>query len=206
MSSTRPLPLISHEYLRMNIRATNLLPIVLMLFLAALTLWLRMAMEAPATAGSGQHRHDPDAIVDNFTVTRLDEQGHPQYTLTAKRMLHFADDDSTELAAPSVLKTGDGPPVTIAAERGIVTRDGEEAFFRGNVLVVRAATPGRDELRVRTDYLHVLPQKNIARTDQAVTITEGRSELSGVGMEFDENTRKFAFFSQVRGRFDQAGK
>ena len=190
----------------MRIRAANLLPIVLMLFLAALTLWLRIAIEAPATPGSDHHRHDPDAIIDNFTLTRLSEQGAPQYTLTANRMLHFADDDSTELDTPKVIKRGEGPTVTITAGRGIVTRDGEEAFFRGNVLVVRAATPGREELRVRTDYLHVLPEKNIARTDQAVTITEGQSELSGVGMEFDENSRRFAFFSQMRGRFDQARK
>ena len=190
----------------MKSRGVNLLPIVLMLFLAALTLWLRITMETPRSVGNGHNRHDPDAIIDNFTVTRLDEQGVAQYTLTANRMLHFADDDTTELAAPQVVKRGEGPMVTITAERGIVTRDGEEAFFHGNVRVVRAATRERGELRVRTDYLHVLVEKNIARTDQAVTITEGRSVLSGVGMEFDESARRFALFSQVRGRFDQAGK
>ncbi len=190
----------------MKNRVFNLLPIVLMLFLAALTLWLRITMETPASRGNGHHRHDPDAIIDNFTVTRLDERGVAQYTLTANRMVHFADDDSTELAAPQVVKRGEGPVVTITAERGTVTRDGEEAFFQGNVLVVRAATTEREELRVHTDYLHVLAEKNIARTDRAVTITEGRSVLSGVGMEFDENARRFALFSQVKGRFDQARK
>ena len=190
----------------MKIRITNLLPIVLMLFLAVLTLWLRITMEEPGKRGSGRLRHDPDAIIDNFTVTRLNEQGATQYKLAANRMLHFADDDSTELAAPQVVKLGEGPRVTITAERGTVTRNGEEAFFHGNVVVVRAATPEREELRVRTEYLHVLAEKNIARTDQAVTITEGRSVLSGVGMEFDENASRFALYSQVRGRFDQARK
>ena len=206
MPSSTPLPAISHENPRMRIRAANLLPIMLMLFLAALTLWLRITMEAPGKNGNGPNRHDPDAIIDNFTVTRLDEQGAAQYTLTANRMIHFADDDSTELAAPQVVKLGEGPTVTITAERGTVTRDGTEAFFHDNVLVVRSATAEREELRVRTDTLHVLAEKNIARTDRAVTITEGRSVLSGVGMEFDENARRFALFSQVRGRFDQARK
>lgn len=197
---------ISHEDPRMKIRVANLLPITLMLFLAALTLWLRITMETPASSGNGSHRHDPDAIVDNFEAVRLDDQGAPQYTLTANRMMHFGDDDSTELAGPRVVKLGVGPRVTITAERGTVTRDGAEAFFHGNVLVVRAATPEREELRVRTDYLHVLAERNIARTDRAVTITEGRSVLSGVGMEFDENARRFALLSQVRGRFDQPRK
>jgi lipopolysaccharide export system protein LptC len=187
-------------------RISNLLPIVLMLFLAALTLWLRITMESPAGSGDGHPRHDPDAIIDNFTVTRLDEQGVAQNSLTADRMVHFADDDVAELTAPRVIKRGEGPVVTITAQRGTVTGNGEEAVFLGNVLVVRAATAEREELQVSTEYLHVLANKNIARTDQAVTITEGRSVLSGIGMEFDENARQLALFSQVRGRFDHAKK
>lgn len=190
----------------MNIRIPNLLPIALMLFLALLTLWLRIALESPVTGDSGDQRHDPDAIIDNFTLTRLDERGVPHYTLSANRMLHFTDDMTTELSAPKVVKRSDGPTVIITAERGTLTRNGDEVFFRDNVLVVRAAAPGSEELRVRTDYLHVLAKRNIARTDRAVTVTEGRSVLSGVGMEFDENSRQIAFFSQVRGRFDQAEK
>lgn len=188
----------------MKIRATNLLPILLMLSLAALTLWLRITLEVPGKGDRGEKRHDPDAIVDNFTVTRLNEQGAAQYTLTASRMIHFADDSSTELETPQVVKLGEGPRVTITAERGTVTQDGNEAFLHGNVVVVRAATPEREELRMRTDYLHVLAEKNIARTDRLVTITEGPSVLSGVGMEFDENAHQFALLSKVRGRFDQA--
>lgn len=187
----------------MKIRVANLLPIALMLFLAALTLWLRFALEGPTPGGNGRHRHDPDAIIDNFTLTRLDEKGVPRYTLTANRMLHYADDDTTELAAPKVIRRGEGPAVTITAERGTLTRESNEAFFHDNVLVIREATPGKKELRVRTNFLHLLPDENIARTDQAVTVTEGRSSLSGVGMEFNDNTRRFAIFSQVRGHFDQ---
>ena len=190
----------------MKFRISNLLPLLLMLFLAALTLWLRIAVEAPASGGNGHQRHDPDAIVDNFGVTRLDERGAPLYRLTAARMVHFADDDSTELTAPQVRRRGEGPEVTITAERGTVTRDGKEAFFHDNVLVVRAAAADREEMRVRTDYLHVLAEKNIARTDRAVSITEGRSVLTGVGMEFDENARRFTLFSRVRGSFDQVRK
>jgi lipopolysaccharide export system protein LptC len=190
----------------MKSRISNLLPIVLMLFLAALTLWLRITMDTPGSGVDGRKRHDPDAVIDNFTVTRLDDQGVAQYTVTASRMVHFADDDTTELAAPQVVKRGDGPRVTITAERGSVTQGGEEAFLHGNVLVQRAATPEREELQVHTEYLHVYAEKKIARTDQPVTITEGRSVLSGVGMEYDENAGRFALSSQVRGRFDQARK
>ncbi len=190
----------------MRIRASNLLPLLLVLFLAALTLWLRVAGESAAGGDSGRRRHDPDAIVDNFTVTRLDEQGRAQYSLAARRMVHFADDESTELSAPHFVRRGDGPVVTITADRGTVNHAGDEAFFHGNVLVVRAGTPEQAELQIRTNYLHVLAEKNIARTNEAVTITEGNSVLAGVGMEYDRQGGRLELHSRVRGSFDQSGR
>jgi lipopolysaccharide export system protein LptC len=71
--------------------------------------------------------------------------------------------------------------------------------------VVREAGQGRSELRVQTEYLQIVPDRNLARTDKPVIISEGRSMLSGVGMEFNNKTRQFALQSQVRGTFD-AGK
>ncbi len=190
----------------MKIRVANLLPLLLVLLLAALTLWLRIAVEGPGARGNGHYRHDPDAVVENFKLTRLDERGVPQHVLSAAKMIHFADDDATELESPQLRRHGKGPQVTITAKRGTVTRDGDEAHFRDDVVVVRAAAADRDELRVRTDYLHILAKQNIARTDRPVSMVEGRSAFSGIGMEFDDNARQLTLHSRVRGRFDQARK
>jgi lipopolysaccharide export system protein LptC len=73
------------------------------------------------------------------------------------------------------------------------------------VVVVREAGKGQDELRVQTEYLQVLPDLDLARTDKPVVITEGRSRLAGTGMELNNRTRQFILRSQVRGSFD-AGK
>ena len=59
-------------------------------------------------------------------------------------------------------------------------------------------------MRVQTEYLQVFPDRDLARTDKPVIITEGDSRLSGVGMEFNNKTRQFALLSQVRGTFDVA--
>lgn len=190
----------------MRIRTSNLLPLGLMFLLAALTLWLRVVMEPGTGPGNGHDRHDPDAMVENFRLTRLDENGVPQYTLTAAGMVHYADDDSTELSAPQLTRKTADSRIAITSNKGTVTRDGEEAFFRDNVLIVRSATPDRAEMRLQTEYLHVLAEKNVARTDHPVVITEGKSILTGVGMEFDDNARRFSLSSRVRGTFDQARK
>jgi lipopolysaccharide export system protein LptC len=186
-------------------RPSNLFPLLLMLALAAASLWLERAVQAPERDNSGKTRHDPDFIAEDFGINKLNASGKPEYSLSAARMLHYPDDESTDIVAPHLVQRhGDDAPVIIHADRGLISRNGDEASFFGNVVVVREASRGQSELRVQTEYLQVVPDRDIARTDKPVTITEGRSRLSGVGMEFNNKTRQFALLSQVRGTFDAA--
>jgi lipopolysaccharide export system protein LptC len=185
---------------------SNMLPLLLALFLGALSLWLRYAVESVGPAEAARLRHDPDSVVDNFTLTRLNEAGRANYVLDARRMLHYPDDDSTHLEAPRFLKRGEGPAVSVTADRGALTQDGSEANFYGNVLLVREGAGDRGELRVRTASLQVLAEGDRVRTQAQVTITEGRSVISGVGMELDKRTRLFTILSDARGSFEPTGR
>ena len=187
-------------------RASHLFPLLLMLALAAASLWLERTVQAPERDNSGKLRHDPDFIGEDFGVTKIGATGKPEYVLSAARMLHYPDDESTEVLAPRLVQRhDDAPPVVIRADRGTIAKSGAEASFHGNVVVLREAGRGKNELRVQTEYLQIVPDQDLARTDRAVVITEGRSRLTGVGMEFNNKTRQFALQSQVRGTFD-AGK
>lgn len=187
-------------------RASSLFPLLLMLALAAASLWLERAVQAPERDNSGKTRHDPDFVAEEFGITKIGATGKPEYALSAERMLHYPDDESTDVVVPRLVQHQDNTtPVVIRADRGKIAKNGVEASFYGNVVVVREAGQGRSELRVQTEYLQIVPDRDLARTDKPVVITEGRSRLSGVGMEFNNKTRQFALQSQVRGTFD-AGK
>jgi len=187
----------------MKVRATHLLPLTLMLLLAAMTLWLQYVVLEGAGGEAKPPQHEADAIVENFTIQRLDEAGKLRYTFSAPKMMHFADDGSGEVLYPRVVQiSDDGSNLVATANRGTVNRQGEEAFLYGNVLVSREATPDRPEFRMRTEFLHVLADQGISRTNQSVIITEGRSILTGVGMIVEKNKRAFTLQSQVRGVFD----
>lgn len=184
-------------------RSSTLFPLLLMLALAAGSLWLEQAVQVPERDRSGKSRHDPDFIAEDFGITKMSSTGTPEYSLSAARMLHYPDDGSTDITAPHLVQRhGDDAPIVIQADRGLISKNGDEASFFGNVVVVREAGRGRRELRVETEYLQVVPDLDIARTDKAVTITEGGSRLTGVGMELNNKTRQFSLLSQVRGRFD----
>jgi lipopolysaccharide export system protein LptC len=185
-------------------RSSSLFPLLLILAMAAGSLWLERAVQAPERDRSGKSRHDPDFIAEDFGITKMSPAGNPEYSLSAERMLHYPDDESTDILAPRMVqRREDAAPVLIRADRGRISRNGEETRFYGNVVVLREAGRGRSELRVQTEYLQIIPERDLARTDQPVVITEGRSRLTGIGLEFNNKTRQFALLSQVRGTFHE---
>jgi lipopolysaccharide export system protein LptC len=188
----------------MKTRVTPLLPLALMTFLGFLTLWLQYAVREGAGGEPRPAEHEPDAIVENFTVQNLDAYGKLRYTFSAPKMQHFADDGSGEVLYPRVVEiaTDGGGNYVATANRGTISREGEEAFLYGNVVVLREATPREPELRARTEYLHVLAGQGILTTNQSVTITDGRSTLTGVGLVINKPKQEFTLQSQVRGTFD----
>ena len=187
----------------MKARVTHLLPLALMSLLAGITLWLQYVVSEGSGGAAKPAAHEPDAIVENFTVQRLDDSGRLLYTFSAPRMAHFADDGMGEAIYPRVVQLGkDGGDIVATANRGTYNRQNEEAHLYGNVQVVREATPQHPEFRARTEFLHVLAEKGVAETDRSVIITEGRSILTGVGMVVERNKQQFTLQSQVRGVFD----
>ena len=49
------------------------------------------------------HAMTPNAIAENFMVRQFDEKGRIKYRLTAPYMMHFPDDDSSELKSPTLI-------------------------------------------------------------------------------------------------------
>jgi lipopolysaccharide export system protein LptC len=187
-------------------RTNTLFSVALVAGLAALTMWLERAVQAPAGSQPNRLEHEPDFIVERFTATNLDKAGRPESRLTAGRMVHYPDDATTELEEPRLVQFREpGPPVRISAERGTVTRDGEEVRLYGNVVVLREATKTRPELRMETSYLQVFPKEDVARTPEAVVITEGASRVTGVGLDFNNRTRKLELKARVNGTFVRSG-
>jgi lipopolysaccharide export system protein LptC len=187
--------------------ATNrMFPLALLLALALLTFWLDRAVREEQLHPSLK-RHDPDFIVENFTITRYDGEGRVESTLTATKMRHFPDDDTTELESPLVVQTKpDKARMTLTSERGALSQDGVDVFLYDNVLLVRDARDQAPEQRMTTSFLHIVRGKSLVRTDRDVLIHQEDKELSGRGMEYDNETGQMSLRARVRGRFDPKKK
>jgi lipopolysaccharide export system protein LptC len=188
-------------------RLRNWLPLLPLLLLLAATYWLNLQVQAPTSGDNQNLRHDPDYIIDNFTATTLDEQGKIRFVMSAKKMWHYPDDDTTHLEAPRLESmTAEHPPMHLTALNGELSSKGDEVFLRNDVVIVRPAYANQSELTVTTNYLRVLPNKDIVNTDQPVTMIDARTTLNAVGMELDNKAHTITFLSQVKTVYEPAQK
>ena len=186
----------------MSFSTTRLFPLGLMLALALLTFYLERAVredEAPPTA----RRHDPDYLVTNFTTTTYNRDGAVETVMSAEKMVHYPDDDTTELHSPRVLQAKpDEPRFSVRAERGQLSRDGDEIFLYGDVVLVRAASAAQPEARMTTEFLHILRERSLVRSDRPVKFVEGGRSLTGRGMEYNNESRELLLRHDVRASFE----
>jgi lipopolysaccharide export system protein LptC len=181
---------------------SQLFPIILLAMLAALTFWLQKVVDDETPKSTGTLQHEPDAIAENFTVRRLDENGQVKYRLTAPYLEHFPDDDSSLIKSPTLISyRPNAAPLTLAADNAKVSSKGETVYLWDKVSVTRAATPERQAMVARMPDLTVQPDLGFAFTNSPVEITEGQSWIKGVGAHLDQNTAIFVLQSQVTGLY-----
>ncbi|MDD5240416.1 MAG: LPS export ABC transporter periplasmic protein LptC [Sulfuricella sp.] len=175
-----------------------------MVLLAMMSFWLDQKVQPLQPKNDGSSRHDPDYTVEKFTTTRMDQNGLPLHTLVAAKMTHYPDDDTTHLDHPHFTRFSQGkPPMHIQSDKGLISKDGDHAYFTGNVLVTREAYRDKSTLTLTTSYLHVIPDKDLALTDKFVTIRDAHINVTGVGLELNNKTHVMKLFSRVKGRYEK---
>lgn len=191
----------------MQERLTAWFPLLLLATLAALTFWLDRAVQAPPQGPPGIMRHDPDYVADGLAVMRMAPDGSIKHTLTARRMVHYPDDDTTHIESPRLVShVTQRAPVTITARSALLSSEGENVYFQDDVRLTRASYAKRSELVVETSYLHVIPDDGVARTDRPVTITDANTTVNAVGLELNSETHTLKLLARVKGIYREPAK
>jgi len=172
------------------VRPTSWLPLVVLALLVGLTLWLNQLVQAPQGRADGSRRHDPDLVVQNFNARKLGEDGRVLYTLAAKKMVHYPDDDSAHLESLTMEAFEPGQPkLTVTADRGRLEQGGDRVWIESNVVITRDPDPKTGPLRVTTEQLLVLPDAGIARTSSEVHMQSATGRADAGGLELDNKAR-----------------
>jgi len=175
-----------------------LFPLSILLALAGLTFWLRYATELPGERHDGKNRHDPDYIVGQATIRKINLLGALVYTIKANEIRHYPDDDTTDLLKPDVVYLRDNkPPVTISAERGRMDKPGKKVDLYGDVRITRAESAKDPAMTAYSPDLTVFPDDEKAFTKSPVLIAQGQSWLKGVGLQVDNRAQTYILESQA---------
>ena len=181
-------------------------PLVLLAVLAALTFWLDRVVRPPGDPRSARPSGEPDYIVDGLSAVRMDREGRVKYTLRAQKMTHFAEEDMTLLVEPKFVTYAEGSsPVTVTSRQARMSGNGDHVYFEEKVRVVRAPFGARSELVLETEFLHVIPDENVAKTDKAVTIRDSTAVVTASGLELNSETRVLRLQGRVKGTFASRG-
>ena len=178
-----------------------------LIFLLGAAYWLNLQVQPLPPKADNSKRHDPDFIVNNFSAMTLNELGTPRFIVAAQKMVHYPDDSTTILEAPRLTSLSPGSPTLYAsATSGSISGKGDEIFLRDDVKITRAASATQSEMVFTTTYLHVLPERDLADTDQPVTLADANNRIKAVGMHINNKTRVINLLAQVNSEHDVAKK
>lgn len=175
---------------------------LLLLLGASLSWWLSKGIDIKPPARPSNARHIPDYSMGHFTLRAMDAQGRLHYRLYAEHMAHYLDDDTARLQRPNmtVYRPG-GVAWNIYARHGWVSSDQKEIALRGDVVIWRDAPKDGSGLEIRTDELHIEPDRQYAETDRPVTITQDVGVTHAVGMRVNLRRSRMELLANVRGRY-----
>lgn len=178
------------------------LPLLPLLLLLVATWWLNQQV-SPLEQVISKPRHEVDYEMENFSAISLNVQGQPIHSISAEKLWHYPDDDTTHLQMP-VLKSmfAENPSIVTSALSGKITSKGDEVFLYGEVRMVRLPGDGMGEQRFATEYLHVVPDRDWADSDRAVALTTQYSTIRAVGMELDNKARTVRLLSRVKAQHE----
>ena len=173
---------------------------LVLLVAAAVTGWSawNMRERAAPDAGAGQRS---DYVLRDFELVTLGKDGTESVRLRAPELQRSREDESLDIVRPLFLMPGEGGGWQLAADRGWVNADGSLIRLTGNVEGDSAeghAVP----TSLRTGTLELVPDQNIARTGDRVTMTQPGIMQTGVGFKANLQTRQYQLLSQVKVRYD----
>jgi lipopolysaccharide export system protein LptC len=171
--------------------------------LALGSFWLlEVTRRATSDAIPNRKRTEPDFYVEQFNYVKIAQDGKAQYHFSGAKLTHNPQDDSYDITKPVVSSVGkSAPPMTIRSETAHVNSDNSEVHMYRDVELDRPGAQDVEPMHAKSEYLLVLPDDDVIKTDKPVEITLGRSVLTGVGMLANNATREFRLMSKVHGTY-----
>lgn len=161
-------------------------------------LWWLREPPVPATIDSRA-----DYRLEGFEMTALRKDGSEGFTVVGPLLERDQDAQVTVLTEPRFGFPGNAPAERwdARAASARIGADNNEVRLEGGVEMLAPAEPDGRQARFSTDHLSVFTESEQARTDAAVTITQGRSILQATGLDVDMQAKTYELLADVDATF-----
>lgn len=172
---------------------------------AAIGWWIKEQLLPETLPQSNTKRQSYDYSMKAFTLTGMNQLGQPRYQLTADSMIHYPEDDHSDLEKPFfVLFSDNAPPWHINSEKGKVYEQGELIKLLGKVIIKRASSPTTRPITITTYNLTIYPDQEYAETDESVHMVSNATDLKSVGMKAFLKEGNIRLLNEVKGVHEPA--
>lgn len=199
----------------MDQRSLILLGSLLLTVLAASFYWYGESDSAEdTTANSKLRKFAPEAIVSKFKQTVFNEVGIRHYQMAARTVTHFSQQSAAEMALPVITfykekedaehpnddKLADQTDWVAKAKTGVILNEGESLVLKGKVKVTKPLA-NETPLTFNTESLIIMPEEQIAKTEDEVTLKQAEHITKAKGLVIDIASGKVELVSQVRSTY-----
>jgi lipopolysaccharide export system protein LptC len=141
-----------------------------------------------------------DYVLHDFELISLDDEGRESFTLRAPLLQETPGARTMELATPLFLLPDEqGHYWHVRAKRGWISEGRDRIRLLGDV---RVTSPAEGEpATMRSEELNVFPEKKLATSPLAVTVTEPGLTMKGLGLRAELDAKRFTLLSQAHARY-----
>lgn len=174
-------------------------PLILFISLILLTLWLDQVTRPLTQTSDDNLYHNPDYIIEDLSGIRINYDRVTQQEFSAERLFHYLDEDVTQMEKINFVNAEpEYPLIRLQADLAEVKNRGKHIFLVGNVKALRGTDGDKGQITLRTNSLHLIPDKSLVKTDQLVTISRFDIMISAIGLEFNNHTGVIQLLTKVR--------
>lgn len=159
--------------------------------------WLREPVAPPTIDARADYR------LEGFEMTALRKDGSEGFTVVGPLLERDMEAKTTTLTEPRF-----GFPGNVPGERwdarsasAWIGPENDEVRLEGGVEMLGPPDDDGSQVRFSSDRLSVFTESERARTDAAVTITQGRSILQATGLEVDMQAKTYELLADVDSTF-----
>lgn len=175
---------------------------LIMIMAIGLATWTTLLTYHPDNIAVADKGAVPDAFMEEVTAVILDKQGKPKMKIVTPKLVHYAENDTTDLTLPHLTLYRKSPqPWYITSKHAKAIEGTEKVDFWQDVTIQHSGDIKSPATVIKTPTLTVHPTAQTADTVDLITMMQPNIVVKATGMHADMNSGDIKLLSQARGEY-----